>query len=321
MSITITTRRKRLVILRALGLGDFLTAIPAYRALARAFPEHDRILAAPISLAPLVTLSGAIDEIVDTRALEPLDDVLHHADVVVNLHGRGPQSHHVALAAHPRRFFAFANRDVGRPQPAPQWCEDEHEVDRWCRMLEFFNVPCDRSDLDLHVGRYTGECSGRVLLHPGASDEARRWPIEKWIGLAERLLATGVRVAISGSSGEFRRARLIARNAGLGMDCILAGKTTLADLASVVTSARAVVCGDTGMAHLATAVGAPSVVLFGPMSPTRWGPPKERLRHRVIWKGIVGDPHARTVAPGLAAITVDEVIDELKGLFALAKVS
>ncbi len=302
------------MILRALGLGDFLTAVPAYRALARAFPGHYRVLAAPVALAPLAEICGDIDEIVDTAPLGALDPALHGADIAVNLHGRGPQSHRVLLETEPRRLIAFRNHEVGLPDDAPQFYDDEHEVQRWCRMLRESGVPADARDLDLHPAPYCGPHSGAVVLHPGASSESRRWPIARWIDLASQLQRDGYRVIFTGTKSEFRRCRVIARNAGIDIDRILAGKTTLADLASFVAAARAVVCGDTGIAHLATALGTPSVVLFGPISPAKWGPPAERAQHRVLWRGKPGDPHACVVDPGLASITVREVRGELAAL-------
>jgi ADP-heptose:LPS heptosyltransferase len=92
------------------------------------------------------------------------------------------------------------------------------------------------------------------------------------------------------------------------------GPTTLVQLTAVVGAAGRVVCGDTGVAHLATAVGTPSVVLFGPTSPARWGPPPERSIHRVLWAGTEGSPHAEQPDPGLLRIGVDVVVDALAAL-------
>ena len=317
MRAAIATQRPRLVIVRALGLGDFLTGVPAYRALARAFPHHRRILAAPAALAPLAALCGdSIDEVVDTAPLAPLDPALHAADIAVNLHGRGPQSHRLILETKPQHFIAFRNAEVGLPCDGPEWRDDEHEVVRWCRMLQMSGIAADPHDLDLRVHPHAGPSRGAILLHPGASSEARRWPVELWIALAKTLRRRGHRVALTGNTREFRRCRIVARNAELGMNCVLAGHTTLEELASIVAGARAVVCGDTGMAHVATAVGTPSVVLFGPMSPARWGPPSECARHRAIWHGRTGDPHARQVDPGLADISLEEVVAALEDLLA-----
>ncbi len=312
--IASTTSRKRVVMLRALGLGDFLTAIPSFRALARAFPEHLRILAAPIELAPLARMSGAIDEIVQTAAVEPLAPELAGAEVAVNLHGCGPESHRVLLASEPKRMLAFRCEGAYAPATAPSWEADEHEVDRWCRMLEAFGIACDVDDLDLLApGARTRDY---VVLHPGASAEARRWPIERWVGVARALAERDVPIRITGSATEFRRARAIARRAGLPITDVIAGKTNLAGLTGVIGSARAVVCGDTGVAHLATATRTPSVVLFGPMSPKRWGPPVQRDRHRVIWHGGSGNPHGASVDRGLAEISVEEVLANLRAVTA-----
>lgn len=310
--MALTTRRPRLVMLRALGLGDFLAGVPAYRALARAFPAHHRILAAPEYLAPLAQLAGDIDEVVHTEPLQSLPPQLHAAEIAVNLHGSGPQSHRVLLETEPRRLIAFANADAR--VDGPEWRDDEHEVERWCRMLRGFGIAAEQRDLDLRV-EPAPIARGVTLLHVGAASEARRWPIARWIELARRLRSRGERLAFTGNADEFRRARLVARNAGVGVENVLAGRTSLETLARVVAAARLVVCGDTGIAHLATAVGTPSVVLFGPVSPRRWGPPVERSRHRVLWRGDGrGDPHASSCDPSLAAITVDDVIREIERL-------
>ncbi|WP_162795410.1 glycosyltransferase family 9 protein, partial [Nonomuraea lactucae] len=79
-------------------------------------------------------------------------------------------------------------------------------------------------------------------------------------------------------------------------------------LVGLVRHARLVVSGDTGVAHLASAFRAPSVVLFGPVSPALWGPPPGG-RHVALWAGLNGDPHGDRVDPGLLEIGVSEVVD------------
>lgn len=314
-----TTSRPTLLLLRALGLGDFLTSVPAIRAIAHAFPNHYRVLAAPVYLAPLVRLCGGIDEVVDAQPLAPLAEDLGGVDVGVNLHGRGPQSHRVLLETHPRRLIAFANSEIAQTAGSPQWRPDEHEIDRWCRLLRESGIPADVNDLEIAAPRGDVRSRGAIVVHPGAASESRRWPADRWVDLCTRLRAEGHRIVMTGSSTEFRRCRFIAKAAHLPIDTVLAGSTDLQDLACIVASARAIVCGDTGMAHIATALRTPSVVLFGPTSPRYWGPPANRPYHRVLWRGILGDPHAPYVDPGLASITVDEVLDALHQLLHLAR--
>lgn len=315
----LVTSRPKLVILRALGLGDLLTAVPAIRAIAQAFPAHYRVLAAPIYLAPLVSMCGGVDEVIDAAPLEPLDESLIDVDIAVNLHGRGPQSHRIALRTLPRRLIAFANAAIPETEGFPQWRPDEHEIDRWCRMLRESGIPADPNDLEMTAPSGDARGRGAIVVHPGAASESRRWPVDRWIDLCIRLQREGHRIVLTGSPVEFRRCRFIAKAAHLPIDSVVAGQTDLAQLACIIACARAIVCGDTGVAHIATALRTPSVILFGPTSPQYWGPPAKRSYHSVIWRGTLGDPHAPVVDPGLASITVDEVLAELHRLLHLAQ--
>jgi hypothetical protein len=70
------------------------------------------------------------------------------------------------------------------------------------------------------------------------------------------------------------------------------------------------------VAHLATAFGTPSVVLFGPIPPALWGPPPNRPRHRALWTGRRGDPHGEQPDPGLLELDCDTVLDAARELLA-----
>jgi ADP-heptose:LPS heptosyltransferase len=281
---------------RALGLGDFLTGVPAYRALARAFPEHRLVLAAPEALAPLAELTGAIDAVVDTAPLGPAPA---GTDIAVNLHGRGPQSHAVLRAARPNRLIAFGVDGI-------EWRAHEHEVHRWCRLLDEAGIPADPSDLALTPPCASGY-PGATVIHPGAASAARRWPADRWAAVTRHEAESGREVVITGGPDE----RALAERVAAPSSIILAGRTDLLTLAATVAGAGRVICGDTGVAHLATAFGTPSVVLFGPTPPSEWGPPP-RPHHQVLWARRRGDPHAGAPDPGLLQISVCDVIDALR---------
>lgn len=292
----------RIVVLRALGLGDLLTAVPALRAVRRAHPGAQVTLAAPAPLRPLALHTGAVDALVPTAPLEPLPSPLCGADLAVNLHGRGPQSVQLLEASAPRRLVSYGLPD------GPSWREHEHEVERWCRLVGQAGMPADPGDLALAVPPVAPASSGAVLVHPGAAQPSRRWPTGRWAEVVRSLSRAGHHVLVTGGPDEQERAVAVARTAALPPERVLAGRTDLLQLAALVAASRLLVSADTGVAHVATAFGTPSVVLFGPSSPSLWGPPAGRPQHRVLWAGRTGDNFAPRPDPGLLELTVDDVL-------------
>jgi ADP-heptose:LPS heptosyltransferase len=301
-------RRPTAVVLRPLGLGDLLTGVPAIRAVRAAVPDHHLVLATTAALEPLARLIDAVDEVLPARELEPLDWDRPPPELAVDLHGKGPLSHVVVADLEPDRLLTFDSPGF----PGPLWFADEHEVRRWCRLVsEGLGVDADPDALDVVVPSVPPPATGAVVVHPGAAFPGRRWPAERFAAVARHLASAGLDVRITGGPAEVELARSVASAAGLGDDAVLAGRTSSLELAAVVAAARLVVCGDTGVAHLASAYRRPSVVLFGPVSPALWGPPP-RLQHVVLWHGDgTGDPWGTELDPALARITVDEVLAAL----------
>ncbi len=304
--------RPRVLALRALGLGDLLAGVPALRALRREFGRHEIVLAAPRELEPLVRLCGAVDTLLPASApgrAVPEEIAWRGAppDVAVDLHGRGPESMRPLERLGPRRLLAFAAPD------GPEWRAEEHERDRWCRLLSWYGVPADPRDLGLPRPAAVSPAPGAVVLHPGAGSPARCWPVERYAAVAAELRRSGRRVVVTGGPLEHDLTARLAKLAGLP-DTDVLGAPPLERLAALVADASAVVSGDTGIAHLAVAQGTPSVTLFGPVPPRLWGPP-DLPRHRALWHpGPPGNPHGRVPDPLLLRIRPEEVLAALSRL-------
>ena len=291
--------------LRALGLGDALTGIPALRGLRRAHPGARLVLAAPAGVGGFLASFGVVDDVLDTAGLQPLPWAGEPPDVAVNLHGRGPQSHRLLREVRPGRMVAFACPEAGY-RDGPPWPAQAHEVDRWCELVRWAGGHCSPDDLRLPGPRE----GSHVVLHPGAASGSRRWPAERWAAVAAELARRGRDVVVTGVPAEADLcARVTAAHPGVRDAC---GNSSLAELADLVASAALVLCGDTGIAHVATAFGTPSVLLFGPVPPALWGPRIDTDRHTVLWHphddDPVGDPHAESTDVRLMRVEVDEVL-------------
>ncbi|MEB3371392.1 glycosyltransferase family 9 protein [Saccharopolyspora mangrovi] len=295
-----------LLVLRALGLGDLLTAVPALRGLRRAHPQHQVLLAAPEPLGALLDLLPEVDELVPAPGLAEFRWQRGEPDVAVNLHGSGPESVRAVCSTGARRILSHRH-PAAPPLAGPVWEAEQHERQRWCRLLRHHDIDADPDDLllptPLEVPR-----PGTVIVHPGASHGARLWPVDRYADVARWAADAGSDVVLTGSGAERARASRVAELADLAPEAVLAGRTGLRELAALVAHARLLICGDTGIAHLASAFRTPSVVLFGPVAPRYWGPPADD-RHIALWHGRSGDTFASEPDPGLLALTTEQVLD------------
>ncbi len=159
----------------------------------------------------------------------------------------------------------------------------------------------------------SGLADGRplVVLHPGANWPHKRWAPERFAELGDRIAAAHpVQMAITGGPGDVALANAV-RQRMRQPALVVAGQTTVRQLAACLECARLFVSNDTGVLHLAAALGRPLVALYGPTSPALTGPlglPDRTviLHHADCCPKIpcvkpAGPPHA-----GMNAIPVDE---------------
>lgn len=299
-----------ILVLRALGLGDFLTSVPALRGLRRHDRRQDIVIACPQWLHPLISLAEVADKLLPTPSLEKFTWRGERPELAVNLHGRGPTSTMKLLATKPKELLTHRHPLI--PVKGPTWQPHQHEVRRWCDLLATAGITADPADVGIKPPALTVR-PGSIVIHPGAKSLSRRWPPARFAKVAAYLSGNGWPVVITGSEGERELALEIAQLAGLDPSASVAGELDLLEFSALIQSARLVICGDTGPSHLAAAFKTPLVTLFGPTSPATWGPPPSETTV-VLWAGTTGDPHGKSVDRGLLSLQPEQVLNQANRL-------
>jgi ADP-heptose:LPS heptosyltransferase len=163
--------------------------------------------------------------------------------------------------------------------------------------LEFPVSDEDAAELaghDLATGR-------DVCLHPGASVADRRWDAQHFAAAADALTDRGLRVVLTGVEAEGRLAAAVT-DAMSARALDLTGSTSLGAMAAAVRDAALVICNDTGVSHLAAALGTPSVIVF------------HAAADIVRWAPADGERHRRLGGPGEKDVSVDAVLAEAGAL-------
>jgi heptosyltransferase-1 len=152
-----------------------------------------------------------------------------------------------------------------------------------------------------------------AILNPGAGWGAKRWPAERYGEVARKLASQGVRSIVNYGPGEESLAQAVeAASAGAARSM----KCSITELIALTRQARLFVGGDTGPMHLAAALGAPVVAIFGPTDPARNGP--YGTRSVVLRNSASSTSHARRSQPddGMLEIGVDAVGAAIRQLLA-----
>ena len=167
----------------------------------------------------------------------------------------------------------------------------------------------DRRLLEAGIGEF-------AILSPGAGWGAKRWPAERFGGVARALSADGIRAIINYGPGEealAREAEAASAGTATAMFC------SISELIALTGRARLFVGGDTGPMHLAAALQIPVVAIFGPTDPARNGP--YGTRSIVLRSATSVTSHERRAQPdeGLLGIGVDAVVNAARTLLAHGK--
>ncbi len=298
---------KKIAVLRANALGDFIFTLPALEALRTTYPQAeivllglewhaeflegrpspvDRVIVVPPYRGVSVSNTAEEDPLVLAEFFARM--VAEGFDLALQLHGGG-------------RFSNAFVRRLGARLTAGLRTPDSPELDLWVpysfyqpeilRFLEVVSlVGAVHASVTPHVTVLRRDLSEAdealppssrplAVIHPGAGDPRRRWPVEKFAAVGNALAWAGAEVAVAGTEAEMELVEGVVRSMAAPVHN-LGGKTSINGLTGLLSRAAVVVSNDSGPLHLAAAVGAATVgvywcgnmIIAGPVSRSQHRP-------------------------------------------------
>ena len=272
----------RALVIRGGALGDFLLTLPVLRALREAHPGARIEVLAYRGIGALAVAGGAADA---ARCIEygPLAGFFSSGGTLDPELCRYFASFDavVSYLYDPDKIFAgnllaagVKKLVEGPPRPGAT----SHAIDQLAAPLGLLGIPLAGRAARLSFAQAPAGAPF-FALHPGSGSPAKNWPAERWLALAESLLADcpAARLAVIG--GEADAAALGAmRGLATNPRAEFLENLPLVDLAARLAGAQLYTGHDTGISHLAAVAGTPSLLLFGPTDPGVWAPPHDHVR-------------------------------------------
>jgi heptosyltransferase-3 len=267
----------RILVIRGGAIGDFILTLPALKLLREGFPSaHIEILGYKhiVALAEMTGYANA------TRSIEyaPLSSFFTRDGALapdsVEYFANFQQV--VSYLFDPDEIFATNLRRCGVRNlitGSPKITDHEHAARQLARPLEGLGlyledpaavvVPNERGQMDRPA----------IAIHPGSGSERKNWPLDRFIAVAQGLLSPNEKRKLVLIGGEADASRLAQLAAVLPNDRIeIARNLALTELARRLHNCDLFLGHDSGISHLAAAVGTPSILLFGPTNPAIWAP-------------------------------------------------
>ncbi len=340
----------RILVVRLDNIGDVIMLSPALRALRRAFPRARITLMVSRAGAVAAGLLPEVDEVFvhhalwqDARGEMPLKPA-REQELIEEIRRREfgaaflftsfsqspfPPAYVCYLAGIPLRVAQ--SREFGggvlthwvRPLP-----DSAHQADRNLHLLKEVGIPVGgpgATALRVFISQGAQAAvdgllrehnlhAGFVVLAPGATCSARRYPLARYVDVAARLQKTGHRVVVAGGPGDQAAGdTIVAAVPGVVSLC---GQTSLAELAALLHRARLLIANDSGPMHIADAVSCPMVIVYsGTELEEQWRP--RSAPARLLRRPTACSPCYRFECPydrECMAIAPADVVSEVIGL-------
>ncbi|HEY5915207.1 MAG TPA: glycosyltransferase family 9 protein [Verrucomicrobiae bacterium] len=290
------TYRGRILVIRGGAIGDFILTLPAFAALRHQFPDaYLEVLGYP-HIAQLAVAGGLVDHAQSIEARSLAGFFARNGDLSEDLaHYFSDFDLIISYLYDPDEIF---RTNVGRCTPA-QFIQGPHRPEPGCRVpaAEVYLQPLQRLAIleadpvpKLHIGPCAGAVSGATFwpggepplkpvlaLHPGSGSEDKNWPEARWAKLLESVVnGTGFNLLLVGGEAEGRRLQRLAA-ALPPTRTRVAQSLPLARLAALLSQCEGFIGHDSGISHLAAALGLPGLVLWAETDEFIWRPPSPSI--------------------------------------------
>lgn len=289
---------KKVALLRASRIGDFLCATPAFRALRKALPQAEIVMITLPMLQGLIVRSPHLDRFAAFPGYPGIAEQLFDArracaffqemqeeqfDLAVQMQESGANSNPFTLMLGARYTAGFIREGdrAGRLDVALPIPREGHEVRRLLALTTFLGAPPQGEEIEFPLWPEDVAAAQALLeeverpligLHPSARDLTRRWANERFIAVGNELQHRhGGTVVILGEQEERGSTETLAQQIE-GACLNLAGRTSLTTLGGVIAELAIFLTNDTGPAHIAYALKTPTVTIVGGSDPQRYGP-------------------------------------------------
>jgi ADP-heptose:LPS heptosyltransferase len=280
------------------ALGDFILALPMLESLRRSFPQAQSVVMGYPRILGLVKERFYAEKIfsIDQKGMATF--FVREGALDVNLSRFFRAFDLIVVFGKDGEETIFGNlRRVCQGRilhinSFPVWDERVHLTDHLLRQLDRYGLPCKElnprlylNDLDRdwakdfwrRKGLLPVEKSEVIILHPGSGSKKKVWPLDQFLNLLRYLqdrLGSKILIVLGPAEGlEVQKAfERIGTNPP-----ILAKGLSLLQLASVMEGCRAFIGNDSGISHMAAALGLPTVAIFGPTDPKVWSPRGEKV--------------------------------------------
>jgi len=308
---------KSILVVSSTAIGDTLLSTPAIRAIRERYPDTKIVAHFNIKNMELFENNPHIDGIIPyyggyKRFFKTVREFRRNRfDVALILHGNEPQATPMAylsgadfivkLPNTSKYGFLLSNTTSHLQLPTSEFVHGIEQRLKVAALIGCSNkdkrmvLPVDRDDEDAVSGflKSEGIKDDDMLIgfQVGASTVSRMWFAERFVELGKRLITAypTTKIVITGSSGEKKYCEQIDREIG-GRVIVSAGKLPLRQISALVKRFKVLVTGDTGIMHVAIAVGTSVVALYAVADYRITGPYYDMEKHRVIQKWKTCDP-------------------------------